>query len=605
MCGIFGTTKSYSKEVLDQKLLLMKHRGPDFQGVEVFDEFVTFGQVRLSIIDLNQRSNQPFTYRHVSITFNGEIYNFQKLRSILKDKGYKFDTESDTEVLCAMYIEYGESMVSMLNGMFAFTIYDRKKNVLFGARDRMGQKPFFYALKDDSFEFSSQLFTIGFGNKNEINRSAIKQFLDWGYVPEPLSMYTDVYKLKASHYFIFDLDSRKFESIEYGKDLEVKTEISSFKNSVVQLDNLLNEAVRTRLVSDVPLGVFLSGGVDSSLIAALAQKNSDNKIKTFSVGFQEASFDETQYAEIVSKHLKTDHHKIILSSTEGLDLLQDFESYFDEPFFDTSSFGQMLLSRETRKHVTVALTGDGGDELFLGYNRYKTLKERARFFEIPYFLRKVIANGMYNFKSYGNLNNIYSALRSKSIEGYYIESMTNRDRSWLNFEPEQKVEYLDLLYSDKDLLERVSDFEMKTYMNGDIHTKVDRATMKYSLEARSPFMDKNVVSFSRQLPTSFKMDNGVGKRVLKEVLYNYVPKQFFERKKAGFSVPLAMWLRLELKDWVYDLLTEKNLELIPEINKGELMKMVEKHMSGSHDFSLKIWSVISLINWMNFNRNLG
>lgn len=605
MCGIFGTTKTYENRLIEKKLLLIKHRGPDYYDFQKLSSTVTFGQVRLSIIDLNKRSNQPFTYGDVTITYNGEVYNFKELKRKLQDKGYDFNTTSDTEVLCAMYLEYGEEMVAHLNGMFAFAIFDKRKNTIFGARDRMGQKPFYYSLYNNEFEFSSQISPLRIGNNLEVNRDAIKSFLEWGYVPEPQSMYKDVFKLKASHSFTYDIDKREFSSKKYADLTTAKNLDVDYNSAKSELDNLLNKAVNDRLISDVPLGVFLSGGVDSSLMAALAQKNSEIPIKTFSVGFNESKFDESNYAEMVAKHIGSDHQKIILSPDKSLELLDDYVHYFDEPFFDTSAFGQMLLTKETKKQVTVALTGDGGDELFLGYNRYQAMLERSSLFKIPYPIRILTSSVLNLVTNSPKFKNISQAFASRSIEEYYLSSMSNLDRRWLAFEPLKEIEYESLLYGNEPLVERIARFETRTYMNGDIHTKVDRSTMKYSLEARSPLMDHRIVDFALSLPIEFKLNNGVGKRILKDVLYDYVPREIFERKKTGFGVPIGNWFRAELKDWLLEIVSEKNLDLIPELNKLEFLKMVDRHLSGKWDYSLKIWSVVNVINWLNHDRTLN
>lgn len=597
MCGIYGSTKYYDDIVLIKKIESMKHRGPDFQDFKRINGNLTFGHVRLSIIDLDTRSNQPLRYDHLTITFNGEIYNYTILKKDLTNKGYKFTTTSDTEVLCALYLDKGAEMVKHLKGMFAFVIHDGIKNILFGARDRMGQKPFYYCLKDGDFEFSSQLTPIRTSNKLEVDREAIKQYLEWGYVPEPNAIYMDTYKLKASHCFTYDLKTKALKTDEYWS-LNDQMEIpKNYKDCVSSLDNLLDESVKLRLMSDVPLGVFLSGGVDSSLIASYAQKNTTKKIKTFSVGFEESDFDETIYAEKVAKFLETDHTRIVLSSDEAINFIDDFNDYYDEPFYDTSAFGQMLLSRETAKYVTVALTGDGGDELFLGYNRYKKILTKEHIYKIPSTIRNLMSN-IYKLKKDKRNELISKALKLNNIEDYYLCSMKHVDRSWLNFSPLDEASYIGLLYSNKNLLERISDFEIKTYMNGDIHTKVDRGTMKYSLEARSPLMDYKIVEFSRAIPTDYKYDNGKGKKILKDVLYKHVPQELFDRKKTGFSVPIGEWFKNDLKEYVYHTITSDNLSLVPEINAHEFYKILKEHMDGKWNHTPKIWSVLILLRWL-------
>jgi len=398
MCGIYGTNKNYTAEQLRSKLERTRFRGPDYSSVDKVgtnNKFV-FGHNRLSIIDLDPRSNQPFCYNSsIHIVFNGEIYNFLVIKQELINKGYSFKTTSDTEVLCAAYIEYGNDFVTKLNGMFAFAIFDETKNKIFAARDRMGQKPFYYSFDENGFEFSSQLASIQLFNNNlSISKNAIRYFLKWSVIPDPYSIFNEVKKLKAGYTLELDLNTNSLSTNQYW---DIKTTPAVYHGNYVEakakLKSLLQDAVSTRLVADVPVGVFLSGGIDSSLIAALATESSNKKVKTFSVKFNEKGFDESIYAQKVANHLNTDHHIIECNYDEGLDLIENFSYYYDEPFADASAIPSMLLAKYTSRHVKVAVSGDGGDEGFIGYHRYKWMKQvETLLFSIYYRFRFFLVN---------------------------------------------------------------------------------------------------------------------------------------------------------------------------------------------------------------------
>ena len=600
MCGIYGATKQYDAPVIEKKISLMKSRGPDFQDFKILDKKIILGHTRLSIIDLDPRANQPFQYHHLSISFNGEIYNFLELKDDLIKKGYNFGTSSDTEVICASYLEYGDKCVEQFNGMFAFVIYDSKKNILFGARDRLGKKPFFYTLRNNQFEFASQLNTLAVGNEFQIDEKAITDYLLWGYVPEPASIYKDVFKLKAGHKFHYNLSSKNFNEEKYWDiDYEWKNKFSgSYNEAVDELENLLEKAIKLRMISDVPLGIFLSGGIDSSLIAALAQKQSSTKVKTFSIKFSEGEFDESIYAAQVAKHINSDHTEILCDFNDGLDIIKNFSDYYDEPFADTSAIPMLILSKHTRKHVTVALSGDGGDESFLGYLRFKNSVARESLFKIPKLLRNTLS-GLLDFSPKYKHKLIANGLRLNDISSLYYSYFTGTDKSWLN-NVSPNYQFKELLYNEsKPLIERFSDFDIKTFLNGDINTKVDKATMAYSLETRAPLMDYKVVDFARAIPSNYKIEGDNQKKILKEVLYKYVPREIFDRPKVGFSVPTNIWYKNELKEYVLDILNEQSLKSIPNLNSKVFLQYVDNHMNNKWDHNTEIHRVLILMNWLS------
>lgn len=611
MCGIYGSTIIYNEDQVKEKLLRTSFRGPDYMGIKFYDtgdHSLIIAHNRLAIIDLDPRANQPFSYNEkVEIVFNGEVYNFQEIKLELQKKGYKFETNSDTEVVCASYIEYGDNCVDHFNGMFAFVIYDKIQNQLFGARDRLGKKPFYYYHDGNDFEFASQISSIQIHHTNlSISKESISYYLAWNYIPDPLSIFNEVKKLLPGHKFTFDLTSGVFVSKQYW-DIDFKTSPSfsgSYEQAKSKLSSLLTTAVSCRLFADVPVGVFLSGGVDSALVSAYATMASSTKIKTFSVKFNEVGFDESHYAQEVANHLGTDHHVIECNYKDGIDLIESFCTYYDEPFADPSAIPSMLLAKHTKKHVTVALSGDGGDETFMGYKRYQGVNRIKKIYALPYSIRKscaLILSLLPNQK----IKLSAQALSYKDINKFYIRSLIGIDLSYIKTD----VDYSNVLqnkyieHEDKNLLERISDFDIKTYLNWDINTKVDRATMAFALEARAPLLDHRVIELANSFPTEYKIKGNNQKRILKDVLYDLVPKEIFDRPKAGFTMPFSEWFKKDLKDYVLQELSDENLKKIPGINPQIVKKMIAEHMSGTRNRYRLIWKLLVLKQWLDKNKS--
>lgn len=609
MCGIYGiTSNKYSNSQIRTKLERTNFRGPDKLDFKAFGEKndIVFGHNRLSVIDLDERSNQPFSYNNkIHVVFNGEIYNFKILKEELKTKGYLFKTTSDTEVICAAYLEYGNEFVNKLNGMFAFVIFDEHKNKLFGARDRMGQKPFYYKFDGKSIEFSSQLSSIQLFNDDlTISSKAISYYLVWGFVPDPYSIFNEIKKLEPGNSFEFDLTSNSISIKQYWDiDSSGKKQFKgTYEQAKTKLTELLKDSVSKRLFADVPVGVFLSGGIDSSLVAALATHSTKSKVKTFSVKFNEKGFDESVYAQKVANHLETDHHVIECNYNQGIDLIKNFNYYYDEPFADSSAIPSMLLAKYTRENVTVALSGDAGDESFIGYERYHWMKRVLLIYKLPRFIRKTMSFLLSKLPHY-KFKTIARGLKFDSLEDLYLGIVSGIDLTWLD----TKDDFLDidqikyLKHKKKNFYERLTDFDLKTYLNGDINTKVDRATMAFSLEARAPLMDYRIIEFARSLPTNFKYTGKNQKRILKDVLYQYAPKEFFDRPKAGFTMPFANWFRHELKEMVLSELNDEGLKNIPNINIKEVKLRIKQHMDGSWNRYPLIWKLLVLKQWLNEN----
>ncbi len=606
MCGIYGINKKFNNCQMKDILSTISFRGPDFSGMEITDKF-SFGHNRLAIIDLEARSNQPFNVAGYSIVFNGEVYNYHDIRKKLLTLGHIFSTDSDTEVILKSYLEYGEKCLEHFNGMFAFVIYDPKKEIFFGARDRLGKKPFYYYKKDDIFEFASQLKQLRFNKDLMIDKSAQKLYFRYGYIPEPYSIYHDIYKLEAGHSFIYHLSTHKFTKRQYW---DISTEPDKLQTSYSaikkELKDLLIDSVNMRLHADVPVGIFLSGGIDSSLVAAIASKELRNKIDTFSIKFSDNEFDESIYAQQVADALGTSHHTLECSHHDMIDLMENLTDYYDEPYNDSSALPMMILSRETKKHVTVALSGDGGDELFWGYNNYFRMKKVSKLYKLPKIIRTLLSSALSKSSNY-RVRKIAQGLKIESLEELFLYSGRLFDFEEL-FGVENisyMEQYKKYLFGHKDIYECMSDYDIKTYLNGDIFTKVDRATMAYSLEARTPLVDYRIVEMSQKIPFKYKYKKGEGKHILKDILYDYLPKEIFNRPKSGFTVPLKNWFRNELKEYVYKTLSKENLEKIDGISIGYVNQMVENHMNGSENNYHQIWTLIIYIKWLEkYSTNL-
>lgn len=597
MCGIYGSTKLYSEDIISEKLDIAKFRGPDFSRYKHFSEQLVLGHNRLSILDLDQRSNQPFEYDDIAVVFNGEIYNFEKLRKSLIDKGYIFKTTSDTEVLCAMYVEYGNKCVEYFIGMFAFALYDKKNNLLFGARDRLGQKPFFYYLDGDHFEFASNLRQIKLANALNLDKKMCANYFYFGYFTDPETPFENVKKLMPGHSFCYDLSTSSLTISRYWDiDNFTKNKYGSYKLAKKELEETLRDAIKIRLRADVPVGLFLSGGIDSSLISALA-KQVKTEINTYSIKFNEKKFDESSEAQEIAKHLGTNHHTFVCSIEKSKDLICSFYKYYDEPFADVSALPSMLLSSEVKKDVTVALTGDGADEFFIGYSRYTWMQKIKPFYQIPYTLRRLIAIVIGILPNY-KIKMLAKGFALKNLELLYFRLMSSFKTGYVtipNSFNTQKRLYSH--FSKKSILEACSRYDIDVYLNSDINTKVDRASMAYSLETRSPFMDHRVVELSRRLPTFFKYRKRKSKYILKDILGDYVPKSLFERPKKGFGVPMEDWLKDDLKpmfDECYNLFKSYDFDFI-DYSKFE--RLVNDFYKGRANNSVELWKMMMFVMW--------
>ena len=566
MCGILGTIfygkKKFNKNLFESSLDLLNSRGPDFSKIDEGNDYI-FGHKRLSIIDLSQNSNQPMysnCKRYICL-FNGEIYNFQKLKKNLLEKKYNFRSSGDTEVLLNGWIEWGVEIFDKLDGMYSFAIWDQQLKKLIIARDRIGEKPLYYLKDENSFSFSSRpksLLRLYPDYKTKFDPQSLRFFIENGYVPSPYTIHQKMFKLEPGSYLILDkkfqINKKNYYNFKKKKNNKILLNESSAIN---QLDILLGRSVENRMISDVPLGSFLSGGVDSSLITSYMARYKSDKINTFSITFEDKSQDESEHALLVSKHLKTNHNVINFKSNKILDLLEIYEDNFDEPFYDTSAFPVLAISEFTKNNVSVVLTGDGADELFGGYFIYLLHRYSKYNNLIPNFLINIIKQiNNHKIKLFAN-----TIGKSSSSLFFYLRSITKDFKNPLNeiflsntFSSEKFFkENIWNNYNEFSSTEKCMLQDIKYNLADNYLQKIDMGTMSYSLEARSPYLSEDLVNWSLNIPLKFKINNFKGKYLLKKLASNYLPSNIIYRKKMGFEVPMENWLRYELKDWMIDL----------------------------------------------------
>ena len=616
MCGIAGFWGKGDESVMRVMTEALHHRGPDFTGT-FFDPKMALGlgHARLSILDLSAGAHQPFFSedKRFVIIFNGEIYNFKSIRQDLVDRGCgPFQTQGDTEVLLKAYQADGLACLSKLNGMFAFAIFDYEKNELLLARDRMGKKPLYIAQASGTLLFASELKAIlqhpEF--KSELNLNALNHYLTLDYVPTPISIFEGVEKLEGGHYLQMDFKG----NIKRGSFWEpnfIPLEIS-FDEAKEELDRLLAEATALRLVADVPVGIFLSGGLDSSAVAYYAQKQATKPIQTFSIGFNEKSYDERAYAQQVATQLGTEHHERILTAQESIDLIPTVFSSLDEPFADPSILPTYLLSQFTRSKVTVALGGDGSDELLAGYPTFISEKLAPFLSWMPAqmvqglqkmvnFLPASDQNISLDFKLRQFLKGFESSKRFRHSQWLGSFSISEKKNLW-NKDLAFKIPHQNTLRVVDEYAKRGSEQELiymylKTYLQDDILVKVDRASMMNSLEVRAPFMDVQVVNFLNRLPYEYKLKGFKGKHLLKETMRGKLPEDIIDRPKKGFGIPVSLWLKNELKDLCHDLLSKEAIESQGLFNYNYVEKLKQNHFKGRQNNRKELWNLMVFQLW--------
>lgn len=618
MCGIAGFIGEGNREILENITNTLRHRGPDDVGF-FLEGKVGLGHRRLSIIDLNTGRQPIFSEdKSVVVVFNGEIYNFLELKKELEKKGHNFSTQTDTEVIVHLYEEVGEQVFSRLNGMFAIALYDKKQEKLILARDRLGEKPLHYAKFGQTLIFGSEIKALLQHPlvKRDLDFNSLNKYLVYEYVPSPATIFKNIYKLKPGEYLVYqkgNLAIKTYWDISFDK-----YEKLSEKDYLDQLDQRLAEAVKKRLISDVPLGIFLSGGIDSTTIGYYAQKSAATNIKTFCIGFEDSSFDESAYAKLAADFLKTEHYHQVFSSKDLLDLIPHIAEMLDEPLADASIVPTYLLSKFTRQKVTVALGGDGGDELFAGYPTFQAYKLFKFYQRFPGFLRQLTSLLINRLPT--SFDNISFDFRLKKFilgEQYQPEI---RNQIWLGsflpaevgslLKPELKnqLQNNDLFEDINNLLKNIKSEKeenrliylyLKQYLQDDILVKVDRASMFNSLEVRAPFLDHTLVDFINSIPFEYKLKGWTTKYLLKKLMADKLPKEIINRPKKGFGIPVAKWISEDLKDFVLDILAESKIKREGIFNYDYIKILLEDHLSGRKDHRKRLWALIIFEEWLN------
>lgn len=595
MCGIYITNIPFQKEDVIDKLKSIEFRGPDYLGYDKINE-ISLGHLRLAILDLDQRSNQPYSFKQFHIVFNGEIYNFESIKQELIILGHYFETTSDTEVLIKGYSQWGKDLLPRLNGMFAFAIYDTIKNIIFCARDRMGVKPFFYYWRDGKFEICSQLRPL-INAQSQVSKQSVSMYLDCGYVPSPYSILEDVYKLPPGNYMEINLEKKTKTISEYWNLKPVVIRDISYEEAKTELHELLIDAVKIRLHSDVPLGAFLSGGIDSALVSAIACKISKNPINTFTIGFEDPKFDESKVAKQFSEIIGSNHIETICGPNDALAMLPKLIKVYDEPFADSSALPSLLLNTVTKEYVTVALSGDGGDESFIGYWHLLLVEKIKKIFFIPFFIRKQFSQFNWHKLFKTRPETIKGIFGAKDEDELITRIFTSFDSLQEKRDLRELNDYKMFKYLAKESLQKAADLNIKLWLENDSNVKVDRASMASSIEVRSPFLDYRIIEFARTLPIKYRYRNGVTKIIIRDILSDYIPEAIFNQPKKGFAIPLGDWIRKELKNEISVALNDDFLVTVPNLNVEKFKKQMLLHMDNKFDYSFSIWKLFVLYKW--------
>ncbi|MCC7400739.1 MAG: asparagine synthase (glutamine-hydrolyzing) [Chitinophagaceae bacterium] len=623
MCGIAGLTFFKRDMKIDPGILknmtdVMEHRGPDDEGFYI-NQNVGLGFRRLSIIDL-ATGHQPLANEDetIWIIFNGEIYNFRELQDNLLKQGHVFRTKSDTETIVHLYEQYGTGCLQYLRGMFAFAIWDSKKNQLFCARDRFGIKPFYYYLDHEKLVFGSEIKAIlkCDGIDKALSPEAIDSYFAFGYITSDLSIYKKIKKLQPAHYLLLSFKGKvsvginNYWKIHFNPDFS-KSEIQWEE----EIQNCLSETVKMHMISDVPLGAFLSGGIDSGSVVSMMANNSSRSIKTFTIGFKDEKDSELKYARELATKYGCEHHEQIVEP-DSIDLLPKLIYGYDEPFADPSIIPTYYVSKLARQFVTVALSGDGGDELFAGYNSYRRHKE---IYSFPLNFKSAFLNNVV----WGNIHKMipsnvkgkgftYYLSKNKEYSFAYLNTWTEAERDRLMLHKRSqfngsrasecfKQTILNQCNSFKDHVSSMQYLDMRTYMVDDVLNKVDRASMMNSLEVRVPLLDHKFAELSFRIPSKFKMNESGQKYIFRKAMSEYLPKSFFQLPKKGFGVPLANWFKEKLNEYIDDTLTSGNPLYSEFLSQGYIKKVIKNSRNNMHDYSSKIWTLLVFEEWLKQN----
>ena len=644
MCGIAGwinldtTKRNVNVEpVLHSMCETIVHRGPNSEGLWL-DETVALGMRRLSIIDLVTGDQPVFNCdKSVVVMMNGELYNYREVRGELEKKGHKLTTKSDTEILPHLYEEYGDGLLEHVNGMYAFSLWDAKQKKLIIARDRFGEKPLYYGVFDAKLIWASELKAILAhpAVKPELDLNALRHYVSFDYVPAPMSIFRGIKKLPAAHVLTVEngeIRTRRYWDISWSERAASAAGLlgngsstnwppahaggSHFAAAAGSLRELLSDAVRMRLVSDVPLGILLSGGIDSSTVAAFAVQHATERVKTFSIGFEEDSFDESKYARKVAKHLNTEHYEDKLSATTAGDLISEIGKWLDEPLSDASLIPTVLLSQFVRKHVTVALGGDGGDELFAGYPMYYAHTVAAKYKSVPAFLRSGLIEPVVNALPVSTNNMSFDYKAKRFVRAAKFDDV-ERHHSWFgSFSIDQHkklfskeviaqtdadiyngVRELVSKSDAKNVIEKMQYADINFYLAEDILTKVDRAAMSVSLETRAPFLDPRVGQFAASIPVEFKLKGKNGKVILKEAMKDLLPHDILHRPKKGFGIPIAEWLKGRLNPLMHEMLAPERLMKQGLFNADYVLQLIREHESSKASHHKELWTLLVFQLW--------
>ena len=645
MCGFTGYISSdpmdkfsNNESIIHEMTGSLIHRGPDSEGYwKDSSEGIVMGFRRLAILDTSSNGNQPMISNNGQfvIVFNGEIYNHLILRKEIEriKKNHQWSSGSDTEtILCGFELWGIHETIQKCTGMFGFAVWCKKNKELVLGRDRLGEKPIYYGWQGEShdrvFLFGSELkaFQKHPSFQKEIDRDSISSFLRYSYVPAPNSIYKDIFKLLPGHMLKVSQRNQKPETKEYWSASHIaqqnhKLSFASDSEAIDSLDEALRSSVKQQMIADVPIGAFLSGGIDSSVITSLMQEQSMEKINTFTIGFDQKGFNEAEHAKAVAKHLNTDHAELYIDSQDLLNVIPRLSELYDEPFGDSSQIPTYLISKFAKQTVTVALSGDGGDELFCGYNRYKiTDKYWKKLKIIPPFLRRILANSILKIppqqidKMYSlfSRNSQYANFSDKVLKGSNVIASQDIADLYVGLisackDPNSLVidgiESNKFLHSKLSTLRNLDDLslmmlmDLLTYLPDDILTKVDRAAMGVSLETRVPMLNHQIVEFAMQLPQEYKLRDNQTKWLLREVLHRRVPKELIDRPKAGFAIPIGFWLRTSLKAWADDLLSESSIHEQGLFHAVEIRERWQQHLSGTHNWEHFLWNILMFQSW--------
>lgn len=633
MCGITGFI-DFNKASNDAILLNMTnsliHRGPDGFSTKLISKSnfeLGLGHRRLSIIDLSEHGTQPMKWGSLWLCFNGEIYNYKEIKAELAELGHSFTGDSDSEMILHAYKEWGKKCIHRFIGMFAIFIFDEETNTVFCVRDRAGVKPFFYYFKDGLFLFASELKAFHQHPQFEknIDTNAVAAYMQYGNVPTPHCIFKYCKKINPGHYFTLDLNHipasiNEIKQVQYWNVYDAYNQpksTASYEGALTETQSILESAVNYRMVADVPVGVFLSGGFDSTCVTALLQKDRTEKLKTFTIGVPDIGLNEAPYAKDIANHLGTDHTEIYCTEQEAIGMIHDLPYYFDEPFADSSAIPTTLVSKMARKEVTVALSADGGDEIFAGYNRYDyMMRYGKKINSIPAFMRKSMV-GMMNaipsekipvLKNKYNFHNRYEKMKGVLHNPSDREIMLSLSQQFTNAQMKDVMkapfQFLDTMYLSEELksefktpLSYMTAIDYQTYMLDDILQKVDRSTMIHSLEGREPFLDHRIIEYAAQLPDEYKYHNGVKKRILRDITYQYVPKSLLDRPKMGFAIPLATWLANDLRDLVESHLSKEIIEQQGIFSWEYIHKIKSAFYNGKKEYDTKLWYILMFQMW--------